>query len=125
MKAVLAAVLIAALSGCATQSANIRIGSGQSYASLRDQREASISVKQYPEAPAGAEMLGSVDASRCHRNALDAPPDEAMLMADLKVAAYARGADGIAAITKTQESGLLKNCWYVITVRATAFRIKS
>jgi uncharacterized lipoprotein YajG len=113
----------AMLVGCASQSANMQVGSMQSYASLKEQREAALVVKEYDAMPAGASVLGTVDSSRCHRNALDAAPDDAQLLADLKAAAYARGADGIAGVQKTKESGLLKNCWFVITARGTAFKL--
>lgn len=116
-------VVAGALTGCASQSGNLQVGTGQSYMALKDQREASLTVKEYPAVPPGAEVLGPVDASRCHRNTLDAAPEPAQLLLDLKVAAYARGADGIAGIQQTRESGLLKNCWYIVTVRATAFKL--
>ena len=107
MKALLVATLAVALVGCA-----------------KEQREASLTVKEYSAIPVGATVIGFVDTSRCHRNSLDAPPDEAQLLSDLKAAAYARGADGIAGIEKTRESGLLKNCWFVVTARAAAFTVK-
>lgn len=124
MKALLIAASAALFVGCASQSANMRVGSAQSYMSLKDQREAALTVKEYPTVPEGAKVLGSVDASRCHRNSLDAAPDDALLLTDLKAAAYARGADGIAGIMLSKESGLLKNCWYIATARATAFQLK-
>jgi hypothetical protein len=95
-----------------------------SYASLRDQREAALAVKEYQGVPANAASIGSVDASRCHRNTLQAQPSEAEIKADLKVAAYARGADGIADVKITQGSGLLQNCWLIINGSATAFSIQ-
>ena len=124
MKALLVATFAVALVGCASQSANMRVGSEQSYTSLKEQREASLTVKDFAAVPAGATVIGPVDTSRCHRNSLDAPPDEAQLLSDLKAAAYARGADGIADMQMTKESGLLKNCWHIVTARATAFTLK-
>ena len=106
MKALLVAMLAVALVGCA-----------------KEQRDASLTVKEYSAVPVGATVIGFVDTSRCHRNSLDAPPDEAQLLSDLKAAAYARGADGIAGIEKTRASGL-KNCGFIVTARAAAFTLK-
>jgi hypothetical protein len=112
------------LSGCANTSANMRVGTDISYLSLKDQREASIAVREYEAAPKGAENIGKVDASRCHRNTLQAPPTDTEIKVDLKVAAYARGADGITDIKIERESGLLQNCCNVINGTATAFVLK-
>jgi hypothetical protein len=111
------------LSACASQSANMQVGTSISYLSISDQREAARTVQEYPTAPIGAKVLGQVDASRCHRNALDEPPSNDALVMDLKVAAYARGADGLTDIQFSKESGLLKNCWFVITARANAIQM--
>jgi hypothetical protein len=122
MKIAIAALAAVTLVGCATQSGNMRQGTEQSVISLKDQREAVLTVKEYPALPAGVTVIGKIDASRCHRNTLEAEPSQEALLADVKVAAYARGADGIAQVEYIKESGLLKNCWYIITARATAFR---
>lgn len=118
-------VLVAALAvtGCASQSGNMMVGTGQSYLSIGEQREAARTVKVFSDLPAGATVLGPVDASRCHRNTLEAAPSDDVLLTDLKVAAYARGADGIVGVTTTKESGLLKNCWYIITAKANMVRV--
>lgn len=117
------AACAALLAGCASTSANMKVGTEHSAVSAADQRAAVLAVKEYPAVPAGAAVIGKVDASRCHRNSLQAAPTKEDLLADLKVAAYARGADGIASIEETRESGLLLNCWYIVTARATAFRL--
>lgn len=122
MKTTLAALAVVTLVGCATQSGNMQRGTEQSVISLKDQREAVLTVKDYLAVPAGATVIGKVDASRCHRSTLEAEPSQEALLADLKAVAYARGADGIAEVEHTKESGLLKNCWYIITTRATAFK---
>ncbi len=121
-----AAIVVAAmaLAGCATNSANMRVGTDMSYASLKDQREASQAVQVAQQAPHGAAMLGQVDAARCHRNTLHNEPTEAEILLDLKVAAYARGADGIAAVNVTKTSGLMQNCWTILNGTAQAFQMK-
>lgn len=120
----MAGVACVVLAGCANNSANMRVGTDMSYMSLKDQREASLSVREYPALPQGAEKIGTVDASRCHRNTLQAQPSDAELKLDLKVAAYARGADGITDIQIERSSGLLQNCWAIINGTATALVLK-
>jgi len=111
------------VAGCASSSANMRVGTDTSYMSLKDQREASMTVKVYPKAPEGASSMGVVDASRCHRNSLQAAPTDAEVTLDLKAAAYARGADGITDVQIEKSSGLLLNCWQIITGKATAIAL--
>lgn len=94
------------------------------YLSLKDQREANQTVQVYLELPQGATKLGQVDASRCHRNTLQAPPTEADLVTDLKVAAYARGADGIIAVKIETSTGLLQNCWSITNGTAQAIQLQ-
>lgn len=113
-----------AITGCANHSSNMRVGTDQSYMSLRDQREASILVKEYKQVPTDAVRLGVVDASRCHRNTLQAQPSDADVLVDLKAAAYAKGADGIADVVVSTSSGLLLNCWTILSGTATAFTVK-
>lgn len=112
------------LSGCANNSANMRVGTDMSYLSLKDQREASLTVREYDSMPSGGVKIGTVDASRCHRNTLQAQPTEVEIRADLKVAAYARGGDGITDILIERSSGLMQNCWAILNGSATALTIK-
>lgn len=100
----------------------MRVGSEQSYQSLQAQREAVRSVSEADDVPAGAVVIGPVDASRCHRYQGDIEPTREILLDDLKAAAYARGADGITAISVVKESGIMRNCWYIYTARGTMFR---
>lgn len=111
------------LLGCANHSSNMRVGTDQSYMSLRDQREASVIVKQYSQMPVDAMKIGKVDASRCHRNALQGAPSDAEVLIDLKAAAYAKGADGITDVSISSSSGLLLNCWSITTGTAIAFTL--
>lgn len=121
---VIAAIVLAGgLAGCASPSTNMRIGGEQSYLSLQAQREAVRAIVDAPEIPNNAIATGPVDASRCHRYQGDIEPSQEQLMDDLKAAAYARGADGIAGVTIVKESGLMRNCWYIFTARGTMFRV--
>lgn len=116
-------LLVTLTAGCGTTSSNYSVGTQQSYASLADQRAAS----QLPVAsalPAGARRLGVIDAARCHRNFTQTAPREEDLIADLKTAAYARGADGIAEVQISKASGLAQNCWYMLSGQAIAYASK-
>ncbi|MEX2258278.1 MAG: hypothetical protein WD672_06165 [Woeseia sp.] len=122
----LAIVFGSSLAGCASQSANMQIGNDVSYASIEEQRKATQEVRVTETVPSGARTVGSVDASRCHRNSLDKSPDDGVIILDLQVSAYARGADGIAqvSIDKSRGAALLKNCWSVVTGTAIAYRLE-
>lgn len=115
-------ILIASayLAGCSTYSSNMRVGNDISYASISDQREAVRTVKVYDTMPSGAEVLGPVDAGRCHRSFVEESPSEAVLMNDLKIAAYTMGADGLTDVSVVKTSALTKNCWYMLDARGTA-----
>ncbi len=103
----------------------MRVGTDISYLSISEQREAARAVKVLVTKPADSDSIGLVDASRCHRNTLDAAPTDESLINDLKVFAYARGGDAITDVQITKESGLLKNCWYIITARAIVLQLKN
>ena len=128
MKALVKCLIIIAsvivLGGCSTYSSNMQVGNDQSYLSLKDQREAIRAVAQYDSLPEDATVLGKVNAARCHRSLAEKLPDETMVVIDLKVAAYARGADGIADVKITKQSGLTKNCWHIIDAEAVIFMNK-
>ena len=116
-------ILIFALSGCSTYSSNLQVGKNQEYVSLKDQREAIRTVIEYDSVPEGATILGKIDAGRCHRSFVENSPDESLVIIDLKVAAYAKGADGITNIKIDKKSGLAKNCWYILDGEATMFKL--
>jgi hypothetical protein len=120
----IALALATTLAGCASNSANMRIGGEQSYTNLADQRAAVQTIKVRPAVPLGAIVIGEVNASRCYRNMLDQAPTTDEVTTDLIVAAYTKGADGIANvhIDQTIATALLKNCWSTLVGRATAFR---
>lgn len=119
------ALLMGSLLGCGSHSSNLQVGNEQSYASLKDQREAVRAVKQYDSLPAGAEVLTEVSAGRCHRSFVEEAPQESTVLIDLKVAAFAQGADGITGVTIGKESGLNRNCWYVLSGKAQAFTLNT
>ena len=123
MKKAIALLLVSMISGCSTYSSNLQVGNDQSYTSLKDQREALRTVQEYQTLPEGAVVLGKVDAGRCHRSFAETSPSQSLVIIDLKVAAYAKGADGITDIKVTKESGLTKNCWYILDGQATMFML--
>ena len=117
------AVLVLGLSGCATYSSNMRVGNDMSYASLGDQRAASQTIKVLDSAPATSQVLGEVDAGRCHRSFVETSPAEQAVLLDLKIAAYALGADAITDVKIERQSALTKNCWYMLDGKAKALRL--
>lgn len=113
------------LTGCATYSSNMRVGNDMSYASLGDQREASKTIRVLETAPSDAQTLGEVDAGRCHRSFVETSPAEQAVLLDLKIAAYALGADAITDVKIEKQSALTKNCWYMLDGKAKALRLSS
>ncbi|MBF8730484.1 hypothetical protein IRZ59_08490 [Pseudomonas guariconensis] len=118
------ALLCGLISGCGSHSSNLQVGNEQSYASLKDQREAVRTIKEYKVLPAGAQIVSEVSAGRCHRSFVEDAPSEATVLIDLKVAAFAQGADGITDVAISKESGLSRNCWYVLSGTAKAFTLQ-
>lgn len=123
IKALCLVTLSAALAGCSSYSSNLQVGNSQSYLSLKDQREAVRTVKVYETMPDGAHLLTEVSAGRCHRSFVEEAPEEATLLTDLKIAAYAQGADGITDVKVSKDSALNRNCWYVLGGTAKAFSL--
>lgn len=109
--------------GCATYSSNMRLGNNMSYASLGDQRTASQTIQILESIPAGSTDLGEVDAGRCHRSLMETVPAEQAVLLDLKIAAYALGADAITGVKIEKQSALTKNCWYMLDGKARALRL--
>lgn len=103
----------------------MRVGNDMSYASLGDQRAASQTIKVLDAAPAGAEVLGELDAGRCHRSFVETAPAEQGVLLDLKIAAYALGADAITDVKIEKQSALTKNCWYMLDGKAKALRLSA
>lgn len=117
-------LLCGLVAGCSNHSSNIRVGNDLPDINVGNLRDAIRTVRVYPSVPAGAVEVGQLSASRCHRNFLDeAPTDEAVLI-DLKVSAYAQGADGLTQVSYKKESGLSSNCWQILTGTATVFTVQ-
>lgn len=110
--------------GCSTYSSNIRVGNDMSYASLDAQRNASRTVQVLTDAPDGARSLGEVDAGRCHRSFTETAPTRESVLLDLKISAYARGADAITDVEIKKVSALTKDCWYMLDGKAKAIRLQ-
>lgn len=111
------------LTGCSTYSSNMRVGNDMSYTSLGNQRDASRTIQVLDSAPSNAKSLGIVDAGRCHRSFVETSPAEQVVLMDLKIAAFALGADAITDVKIEKQSALTKNCWYMLDGRATALRL--
>src|SRR5690606_1043947 len=125
MNRIALAILSAAalsMSACATYSSNMRVGNDMSYASLGDQREASQTIQVLDSIPSTAQVLGEVDAGRCHRSFVETAPAEQAVLLDLKIAAFAIGADAITDVAIEKQSALTKNCWYMLDGKAKALR---
>ena len=102
----------------------MRVGNDMSYASLSDQREASRTITVYQTPPEGYKVIGTIDAGRCHRSFVETSPAEQTVLLDLKLAAYALGADAISNVIIEKQSALTKNCWYMLDGKATALKLK-
>lgn len=113
--------IVVIMSGCSSYSSNLQVGNDQAYSSLRDQREAVRTINVTSALPAGAQLLDVVSAGRCHRSFVEEAPTEATVLMDLKIAAYAKGADGITDVAIEKNSGLNRNCWYVLGGTAKAY----
>lgn len=118
-----AAAVVVSLAGCSTYSSNMRVGNDMSYASLGDQRTASQTIRVLDAAPSDAEDMGELDAGRCHRSFVETSPAEQAVLLDLKIAAYALGADAITDVKIEKQSALTKNCWYMLDGKARALRL--
>lgn len=116
---ILVAVLF--LGGCS--NADYKTGTSVAYDSLADLRAANVAVKIYEEVPENASEITTIKANRCHRDWNDPAPTEGTLVTDLKINAYALGYDGIKLLGTKKKSALMKNCWYMHTTTAKAFRL--
>lgn len=119
----LAAALVCA--GCGTTSSNITVGTGNFTVDPVRQRTALLAVKETPTIPEGGVEVARVDASRCHQSRSQVAPTQADVIADLKIAAYAKGANGIAAVTLTKGYNAGLDCLSVLTGAAVAYTLKN
>jgi hypothetical protein len=81
-------------------------------------------VKVSQALPAGADVLGDISTRRCHENFTEESPSEPAISTQLRVMAYAQGADGITNLRFDKLNGLLANCWYILEGRATMFALR-
>jgi hypothetical protein len=124
---VLLGVVLALAPGCAsTRVTNVTEGRGLPVgANPEIARNATLRVQVTEKVPAGAEVIGPIEAGRGHRDVRNDKPTEADVINDLKLAAYARGADGIAEVKFQTNTGLSDNFWWVLQGRAVAWRAKN
>ncbi len=107
--------------GCVTAGYEGQVGAMISGDQVVARREANRTVTVYQTAPVGLRPLGEVSARRCHRSFVEDAPNEAALIDDLKLAAYAQGGDAISGIKTERKNGLLANCWYVVEATASVW----
>ena len=115
--------VIVFLAGCS--NADYKTGTGVAYDSLADLRAANLAVRVYEELPAKAADIATLTANRCHRDWNDPAPTKETLITDLKINAYGLGYDGIKLLKIEKKSALMKNCWYMHTATAKAFRLSN
>lgn len=92
--------------------------------SLQDSRNARLHVKVVETVPATAIVMDKAGVERCHKYLGDEPPSDLTMTDDMKLMAYSQGADGIADLQITRESGLLSNCWSMVKASGTLFRFQ-
>lgn len=126
-----AILVLTSVSGCAPSRLPNGIGisgnSFQSGISIEEMRNArkGIRIISGPEGlPENARILGALKVSRCHQNFNEEKPSNAVLVDDLVLAAYSQGADGIVGIKFDSSTGLLNNCWLVLSATATSFTLE-
>lgn len=92
--------------------------------SLQDRRQAKLHVKITETLPAGASNAKDYVVERCDQYLQNQSPSNETLVDDLRLLAYAEGADGMTNIRFERESGLLKNCWSIARGRATFYQLQ-
>lgn len=110
------------LSACVTAGYEGQTGTMMSGDQITARREANRTISVYETKPARHRSMGEVSARRCHRSFVEDAPSAEAITDDLKVAAYAQGADAISNIQTKQMNGLLANCWYVLEGTAQIWR---
>lgn len=114
---------LVALAGCANPNLVGQRGNDLNGTySLQDRRAAKLAVKVTPSIPAGSQVLGTLEAKRCHQYMNQDAPSNTVLLDDLVLQAYAQGADGISDVAYASESGLLSNCWQIAKAKATYYQ---
>lgn len=118
-------ILAGTLTNCASSVSNMHIGNDMYYVSLSEQRAASQTVSELESIPPEAQVIRNISASRCHRSFIETAPTEETVTLDLKLMAYALGADAIADIRIEQNGGLARNCWHMLNGEAIALTLPS
>jgi hypothetical protein len=77
------------------------------------------------EMPANAFEVNTLTADRCHPDWNDPAPTDGTLVTDLKINAFDLGYDGIMLLNIEKSFALMKNCWYLHTASAKAFRLSN
>jgi len=130
MKSILGFVLLGLiLNGCATSSGGYS-GSGlignnrNTNYNLSDVRLANKTIQYSEVIPDNATSMGEFTVRRCHRNINDPQPSESTLRNDLKLAAFAQGADGFSGFEiKTSGLTLANNCCKVFDATSTFYSL--
>ena len=121
IKLTLIGTALAFLQGCGQ---GMMTSNGINMKDMKGTREALRTIEVHSKMPADVVDMGMVSFPRCHRDFTEGEPTAENLISDLQITAYAIGADGIANITTSKESGLLKNCWYILKGEAQVFKYK-
>lgn len=111
------------LGGCS--NVDYKTGTGVANDSLANLRAANIAVKVFMEMPANAFEITTLTTDRCYRDWNDPAPTNGTLVTDLKINAFGLGYDGIMLLNIEKSSALMKNCWYLHTASAKAFRLSN
>tara|TARA_B110000503_G_C6888633_1_gene305780 strand:- start:58 stop:366 length:309 start_codon:yes stop_codon:yes gene_type:complete len=96
----------------------------QSGATLKDVRDARITINFYETIPQNASNKRDLVVKRCDDDLLGKKPTEEVLKDDLILAAYGFGADGVSNLKYNVTGGILQNCWKIHTLTGTSFRLK-
>jgi hypothetical protein len=117
-------VLLLGFCGCAsTRVTNVTEGRDLPVgADAETARKASTLIQVTDAPPSGAVIIGPVEAGRGHRDWRNEKPTQSDVINDLKIAAYARGADGISLVKFESHTGLTDNYWWVLQGKAIAWR---
>ena len=71
--------------------------------------------------PVNTLVIGQLERPRCHRKINETPSTSVVVVTDLKVVAYAKGADSFTDIRIDKVSGLSQHCWLILDGRAKMF----
>lgn len=127
MKTGLCLFALLILSGCANP--NLVVVQGEklnaSY-SLQDRRAAKSHITVPANLPIGVEIVGTgpFTVERCPKSAQHAAPSESVLLDDLVLLAYTKGADGLTDIKYEEKSGIIQKCGHVAKASAIFYRNK-